>query len=422
MSKKWYQFWKRNTDDNGNDSHAGQSSYESGFGFFDQNMEVNNPSLAMKLATVYRCLEILSGSIASLPLQYKVKSDEVFQVVEEPTLSYLLLIKANDRQSSYDMWKNAVIQMRMFGNAYIYPRYVGMELYELILITTHSCSYNSMNNTYVINDSTNHVHGTFEAEEIIHLRNMSLDGGYIGMSTISYAARVLGITANADSRSLDSFKKGNTLNGILSGNGEAGIKGFGELQTDQLNTINDRVTKEINSGKKIISIPGQAAFHQLSMSATDLQLLDTRKFGVLEICRFFGVHPDKVFAGQSQNYKASAMSNEMFLTDTLHPLLRHIESELNAKLIPRELAFKHKVEYNVETLLTTSLEQEASYIEKTIQNGVYTPNHWRARKGQLPVEGGDDVMMSMNVAPINSDKFRSASKNLPPKDDNNTNK
>ncbi|WP_018109829.1 phage portal protein [Bacteroides propionicifaciens] len=419
MNKKWYQFWKRSADTE-DIPHAGQTVSE--FGIFDSNMEISNPTLAMKLATVYRCLEILSGSIASLPLQYKVKSEGVFQAIEDPVLSYLLQIKANDRQSSYDMWKNAVIQMRMFGNAYIYPRYVGTDLCELILINKYACTYDQLSNTYEINDSINHVHGNFEADEIIHLRNMSLDGGYIGQSTISAAARTLGITANADSRSLDSFKKGNTLYGLLSGNGEAGTKGFGELQTEQLNSINSRVTKEINSGKKIISIPGQASFHQLSMSATDLQLLDTRKFGVLEICRFFGVHPDKVFAGQSQNYKASAMSNEMFLTDTLHPLLKHIESELNAKLIPRELAFKHKVEYNVESLLTTSLDQEASYIEKTIQNGVYTPNHWRARKGQLPVEGGDDVMMSMNLAPLNSDKFRSSSKSLPPKTGNNANK
>ena len=63
-----------------------------------------------------------------------------------------------------------------------------------------------------------------------------------------------------------------------------------------------------------------------------------------------------------------------------------------------------------------------NYIEKTIQYGVYTPNHWRAKKGQPPKEGGDELMMSMNVAPIGSVKFKGESKNLPPKTDDNDNK
>ena len=135
---------------------------------------------------------------------------------------------------------------------------------------------------------------------------------------------------------------------------------------------------------------------------------------MLDICRFYGVHPDKVFAGQSQNYKAAEMSNQSFLSDTLQPYLRKIESELTAKLIPQSLAHRMKIEFDVESLLLTSLEQQAKYIEKTIQYGIYTPNYWRSKKGQPPVEGGDDLMMSMNVAPINSEKFKGTDKKLSP--------
>jgi HK97 family phage portal protein len=215
----------------------------------------------------------------------------------------------------------------------------------------------------------------------------------------------LNISANADERALDSFKPGNTMKGFISGD-NIGTKGFGEMQDAQLAAVAERVKSDINSGKNIFYVPGQSKFNQISISPTDLQLLDTRKFGVLEICRFFGVHPDKVFAGQSQNYKASEMSNVSFLSDTLMPKLRKIETSFASKLVGKELFGKMKIEFDIEPIYQTDLATMGEYIEKTVQNGVYTPNYWRAKKNQLPQEGGDQLFISCNVAPVDSAKIR----------------
>lgn len=381
-----------------------------------REIHVTSPNLSMKIATVYRCVDILSGSIASLPLQLKIKKDGVFQLAENHNLNYLLFTRSNKRQNAYDMMQNAIIQMVLYGNAYILPFYGSSgELRELILLSPNTTTYNVIRDVYNVNDMVNGIIGEYDSDEMIHLRNLSLDGGYTGVSTIQYAGRILGISANADERTLDSFKPGKTLKGFISGDQEAGVRGFGEIQDKQLKDVEDRLTSEIDSGKNIFRVPGAAKFNQLSIPYTDLQLLDTRKFGVLDICRFFGVHPDKVFAGQSQNYKASAMSNESYLSDTLQTKLAKIETEYRAKLIPKSLAHKMKIEFDIESLLLTSLEQQANYIEKTVQNGIYTPNYWRAKKGQTPYDGGDDLFISCNVAPINSKKIRGENENLPPK-------
>lgn len=382
----------------------------------------STPSLAMKISTVYRCVDILSSTIASLPLQLKVKRNGVFEVKETGTLAYLLSCQANQRQTSFELIQNAIIQMVMQGNAYILPQYRLGEIDSLILLSPHTTTYYQSTNLYTVNDFTNAIFGVFEADEIIHLRNLSLDGGYTGVSTITYAAKCLNISANADERTSDSFKPGNTLKGFISGDGDAGVRGFGELQSEQLKKITDKVESEINSGRNIFHIPGQAKFNQISISSTDLQLLDTRKFGVLEICRFFGMHPDKVFAGQSQNYKASEMSNVSFLSDTLLPNLKKIEVSFTAKLVGKELFNRMKIEFDIEPIYQADLTTMGNYIEKTVQNGVYTPNYWRAKKNQPPVEGGDQLFVSCNVAPINSPKITGENKSLPPKTEDNSNK
>lgn len=379
-------------------------------------------SLAMKIATVYRCVNILSSTIASLPLQLKVKNKDVFEVRDFGTLAYLLGCQPNQRQTAYEMIENAVIQMKMDGNAFILPRYTLGELSSLVLLSPNTTTYDKDRNTYLVNDFTNGIFGEFDADEMIHWRNMSLDGGYTGVSTITYAAKCLNISANADSRTLDSFKPGNTMKGFISGDGDAGVRGIGEMQNQQLKEVKERVESEINSGRNIFHIPGQSKFNQISISPTDLQLLDTRKFGVLEICRFFGVHPDKVFAGQSQNYKASAMSNISFLSDTLSPTIKKIEAAFNAKLVGEAFFGKLKIEFDLEPLFQTDLEKMGSYIEKTVQNGVYTPNYWRAKKGQPAMKGGDQLFISCNVAPVDSKKIRGEEESLPPKTADNDNK
>ena len=63
----------------------------------------SSPTLAMKIATVYRCVDILSSTIASLPLELKVKRNGVFEVKDTGTLAYLITCQSNERQTSYEV-------------------------------------------------------------------------------------------------------------------------------------------------------------------------------------------------------------------------------------------------------------------------------------------------------------------------------
>lgn len=365
---------------------------------------VSSSELAMRIATVYRCIDILSKGIAQLPLLVMRNAGGWYEEDEEGDLNYLLSVRPNSRHTAFELMRNTVIQMVTQGNAYIIPRvgYNGWE--DLALVCPACCTYDPVANEYVISDNVNKIYGTYEADEVIHLRNMSLDGGYTGVSTIQYAARVLAISANADKDNIETFKTGGLLRGFVSGKGGQTI-GFGALQDSQLNTVAENVERQLNSGKNIFSLPGEMGFSQISLSPADIELLATKTFNVLEICRFFGVHPDKVFAQQSTNYKASEMSQVAFLTDTLQPYLRQIENEFQVKLIPRALHGKYRVDFNTESIMQTDLTTRAAYIEKTIATGVRTVNSWRCRMGQRPVEGGDVPLVSTNLAPLGSEKL-----------------
>lgn len=100
------------------------------------------------------------------------------------------------------------------------------------------------------------------------------------------------------------------------------VRGYGEYQDNELAGVATDLDTLFQSGQRIVSLPGDAQFKQISLSSTDMQFLESRKFTVREICRFFGVHPSFVFDDTSNNYKSAEMANVAFLSNTLNPLLR----------------------------------------------------------------------------------------------------
>lgn len=380
-----------------------------GFGYVSQYpltaSEIYNPSLALKIAAVYRCTWILSGSIASLPLQVRRRKNGYFQVDEESDLAYLLNVSPNDRMTPFEFMRNAVIQLANAGNAYIHYTLFNGKYVDLTLISPNCCVYDDYADTYTVSDLHNHLYGVFTSDEIIHLRGMSSDGGYLGESIIRYAAHTIGLATRQEEQSADVMQPGSTYKGFVSGD-EEGVRGFGKPQDAQVKTVSDRVESELKSGKNIMSLPGSMKFSQLSMSPADLQLLDSKRFTLLDICRFYGVHPDKVFQTQSSNYKASDMAQVQYMIDTMQPYLHQIEQEFRRKLVPPGMMKKIQIKFDVEDYYQLDFTTKATYMKSTIESGTRTPNEWRRKDGYAPLEGGDQAFISCNVAPINSDKIK----------------
>lgn len=65
-------------------------------------------------------------------------------------------------------------------------------------------------------------------------------------------------------------------------------------------------------------LPGELKFQALSISPADAQILDNRKFSVFDVCRFFGVHPDKVFVEQTSNCQGKRKQSD-FVYDRYAP-------------------------------------------------------------------------------------------------------
>lgn len=350
----------------------------------------------LAVATVYRCVNLLADSVAMLPVQYMRKKGDIFVEDRSDRMHYLLNVQPCEWLSAVDFWQQLVRYVLLRGNAYIVPVYdpASLSLSRLALAEPACVAHDTVNDTYTINDVYAGISGVYDESEVLHIKNYSRDGK-TGLSTLAYARTVLDIAGTGDQETLSRFANGGSVRGIVSN--DTSVRGFGEYQDKELQKTATDLDGRFRNGERIVSLPGQAQFTPISLSSTDMQFLETRKFSVREICRFFGVHPSFVFDDTSNNYKSAEMANVAFLTNTLNPLLRKIEVELHRKLVAPSLCCKRKFQFDRRGLYACDLDSRIKYQAQTIATGLYTVNEWRQEENKPAVEGGDTVLVSANL-------------------------
>lgn len=354
---------------------------------------------ALNVATVYRCVNLLADSVASLPMQYMRRKGDLFVEDRSDRMHYLLNVQPCEWLSAVDFWQQLVRHVLLRGNAYVVPvyDYEAMSVARLALADPAAVAHDTVNDTYTINDVRAGISGVYRESEVIHIKNYSVDGK-TGLSTLGYARTALNISSTGDQETLNRFANGGNVRGIVSN--DTSVRGFGEYQDKELQKTATDLDNRFRNGERIVSLPGQAQFSPMSLSSTDMQFLETRKFSVREICRFFGVHPSFVFDDTSNNYKSAEMANVAFLTNTLNPLLRKIEAELHRKLVSPGLCCKRKFQFDRRGLYACDLDSRIKYQSQTIAAGLYTVNEWRQEENKQAVEGGDTVLVSASLKSI----------------------
>ena len=140
----------------------------------------------------------------------------------------------------------------------------------------------------------------------------------------------------------------------------------------------------------------------ISINADDAQLLEARKFQVIDIARAFGVPPHLIgetSASTSWGSGIEAMSRG-FVTYTLQPHLVRIEQELHRKLFPRNTG--RFVQFDRDALIEGDSAAQAAYNRAALGGpgtgqGWMTLNEVRKSKGMAPVDGGDKIFDPRDV-------------------------
>lgn len=351
---------------------------------------------SMRLSTVYRCVACICDSIAQLPLEVFREDSKGFKMKQrEHPLYRVLNAKPNSRMTRYVFISLMVQNVLLKGNAFAFiKRSKGGAPEQLIYIPAE---YVTIEYPPILEQPVSYmVSGEgwsqrVEAADMIHLINRSFDG-VTGVSVIEYACETLNLSHAAERHASNFFESGCGVGGIL--------KSVKPLREDQKKELKASWNKAFREGESngVVVLGADLSYQPVTVNAKDAQLLETRQFNVIDICRFFGVSPVKAFDYSKSSYSTVEATNIGFLTDTISPLLEKIELELETKLFsPVENV---DVRFDESRLLRADKQSLANYYSTMFQIGAISPNEIRREIGLPAVEEGDNNFVQVNLQPL----------------------
>lgn len=178
----------------------------------------------------------------------------------------------------------------------------------------------------------------------------------------------------------------------------AGVLKVAGKMSDEAYKRLEKSWKEQNAGRKaggVAILEEGAVFEALNLDPDVLQFLESRKFGVLEIARFLGLPPTKLFDSASATYSNVENANLEVATDTLDAWANNLEMEADVKLLNGRFGGRF-TELDLYAVFRGDMTTRSNYFSKMMQSGAITPNQIRAREGLAPYKDGERYYIAVN--------------------------
>jgi HK97 family phage portal protein len=351
---------------------------------------------AMTVSAVWACIRILAESVACLTLTMYEKRDGVRVPIKDHELSQLLRNKPNRYQTRIEFFESLMLNLVCDGNAYVKKDYATDGRLISLQVFNSGDVRISLDETgeliYTVTDS-NYKTTLYTRKEIWHVKTFG--AGLVGMSTLSYAAKSIGISLSSDNKVTDLLANGAKPTGVLLAEGYPTEEQRGKLKVGMNDLLN-------GADSTIAILPGNMKYQAISLSPTDIQLLETRRFSLEEICRFFNVPSILVNDTSSTTSWGSGITELVsgFYKFGLRPYLERIEESMRINLVDPWDWDNYEFEFNINDLLRASLEIRIAAYAKRLTTGQCTVNEARKEEGLDPVAGGDVTMVPANMTTL----------------------
>lgn len=370
----------------------------------DAGVHVNEDS-ALNVSTSWACGTLIARSIAGLPAQVMARRGAEIadgdQVLVDHPVEGLLQREPNADMAAFPFKEAMVLQAIFHGNGYaeIERDQTGRPHALWPIHPDRIRPMRDMNAAaalyYEVNNGTG---GTTDlpAADMFHLRGPSLDG-LVGMSLISYARHTFGL-AIAQEQFAGSFIRNRAAPaGILTVKQAISADGLARVRAE----VEQLYGGPRRAGRTAIIDQG-TEWKSVSVSPADAEFLAQRRFSVEEICRWFGVPPQKIGDTSKQTFANFEQANLNFLSDAVSPWISRFEQECDRKLF-RTIPGRARpfVRLDASAIVRTNLEAQYRSFALGRQWGWLSVNDIRRKINMDPIGAEGDVYLTpMNMEPV----------------------
>jgi HK97 family phage portal protein len=352
---------------------------------------------ALNYAAVWQAVSLISGDVGSLPLPLykKLKGGGKERYTEHP-LYYILHDSPNPEMSSM-VWRETLQgHLLTWGNNYseIVRNGAGQvsELWPMLPSQVSPFRQDGRLKYRIVPDSGREV--ILESFDVLHVPGLGFDGT-IGYSPIMKARESLGLLAASERFGASFYGNGTAFGGFLTHPRPLSEKAEKNLR-ESLSAGHQGPDK----AHRLKILEDGMTFQQAGVEPNAAQFLETRKFQITEVCRWFNLSPSKLRELDNSSVRANIEQDAIdYVQSTLRPWLVRWEQEINRKLISPRERYIQSAEFVIDGLLRGDFASRYAGYAVGRQWGWLSVNEIRALENLNPISDGNTYLSPMNMTP-----------------------
>lgn len=353
---------------------------------------------AMQLSTVYKCVRAIAETIGMLPVPVYRRLERGKERAPEHPLATLLQNEPNPWQTGMQWRELMQGHAALLGNGYSEIVYSGAGRVDMLVPLHPQRTAVEVLPTGTPRYRTRDEAGrerVLVAGQVLHLSGFTSDG-YCGMNPIEWEREAIGAGLSSRDYGARYFKNGARPQtwikmpaGVKFKDDEARQSFVNQFHAAYGGTNNGR-TPVMDQGMELMS---------LSVSNSDSQWLESRKYSDVDICGLWRVPPHKIGILDRATWGNIEHQALEWVTDCIMPWARRWE-----QMLQRDLDFgpEYFPEFLLDALLRGDTATRFAAYGKGIQDGWMTRNEVRERENLNPLAGLDEPLEPLNMAPAGS--------------------
>lgn len=243
----------------------------------------------------------------------------------------------------------------------------------------------------------------YRADQVVFFRGYNPDNNTAGTSPIEALRRILAEEHAAGNMREQTLRNGARMSGYIKRPAGAGRRGDpgGWSPTARARFKAEWQAQYAGDGPQAGGTPileDGMEFVPASQTAQQLEYVSSRKLTREEVAAAYFIPPPMVGILDHATFGNIEEQHKMLYADTLGPYLTMIQDELALQLVPDlDTSGRVYVEFNLAEKLRGSFEEQAQQLSTSVGAPWLTRNEARARQNLPPVEGGDVLVVPLNV-------------------------
>lgn len=388
----WFDFLKEDNKPTDYEERAYSTNITSFYGLTSIGKEE-----VMKIPVVQSILEVISGTIAQLPIYlYKDNGDGSITRVDDYR-EKLLNDEPNSMQNAYNYKKNMVIDILLGGGSYSYIDKARNEILGLYNLNTDNLTVKLYKKaSYKVEDADIILNGDcgqeiFKPHELLICLKDSKDG-ITSKGALYYGKDIFNVVSEEMKYSESIYRNGALPLGVL--------QSKSRLTAEVVNRLRESWSKlysgASNVGKTVILEEG-LEYKPVSLNPKDLLLNENKKDNLSDICRLFNI-PESLVNSDANKYGSLEQNNISFLQYCLSPIISSIESGLNKSLLLEEEKEKGLFfAFDTSEVLRATEKEKYDALSVALDSGIITMNEARYK---LNLKGIKDDVMKWSLGDI----------------------